>query len=59
LTSAVCQDVGVAERLQAIPDQLGMHAIGSGAWVLHVQARRSDARALPAPIETSSTLVDA
>ena len=57
LTSAVCQDVGVAERLQTLPDQLGMQALAGGAWVLHVKARRSDARALPAPIETSATLV--
>lgn len=54
LTSAVCQDVGVAERLQTIPDQLGMHAASGGTWVLHVRARRSDARALPAASATSS-----
>ncbi|HEY5946672.1 MAG TPA: hypothetical protein VIV40_14315, partial [Kofleriaceae bacterium] len=57
LTSPVCQDVAIAERLQALPDQLGMQALGGGNWVLHVKARRSDARALPAPIETSATLV--
>ncbi|HEY5924180.1 MAG TPA: protein kinase, partial [Kofleriaceae bacterium] len=57
LTSAVCQDVGVAERLQTVPDQLGMQALGGGAWIMHIKARRSDARALPAAIETSATLV--
>jgi eukaryotic-like serine/threonine-protein kinase len=57
ITSAVCQDLGVAERLQTVPDQLGMQALGGGTYVLHVKARRSDARALPAAFETSATLV--
>ena len=57
VTSAVCQDVGVAERLQTVPDQLGMTALGGGNWVLNIKAKRSSARALPAPIETSATLV--
>jgi serine/threonine protein kinase/class 3 adenylate cyclase len=57
LTSAVCQDLAVAERLQSLPDQLGMQPLGGGQWVLHVRARRSDARALPAAIATSATLV--
>jgi len=39
LTQAVCQDLGVAERLQAIPDHLGMQPIAGGSWVLHVRAR--------------------
>jgi len=38
LTSAVCQDVGVAERLQAVPDQVGMQPLAGGGWVLHVRA---------------------
>ncbi|HET9987491.1 MAG TPA: DUF5939 domain-containing protein, partial [Kofleriaceae bacterium] len=37
LTQMVCQDVGVAERLQALPDQLGVHP-APGSWVLHVRA---------------------
>jgi eukaryotic-like serine/threonine-protein kinase len=57
ITSAVCQDLGVAERLRSVPDQLGMQALGGGTWILNVAARRSDARALPAALETSSTLV--
>jgi class 3 adenylate cyclase len=57
LSSAVCQDVAVAERLQTLPDQLGVQPLGGGHWVLNVKAKRSDARALPAPIETSATLV--
>jgi serine/threonine protein kinase/class 3 adenylate cyclase len=48
LTSSVCQDLGVAERLQTLPDQLGMKAVAGGTWVLHVRARRDHARALPA-----------
>jgi serine/threonine protein kinase len=48
LTSAVCQDAAVAERLQTLPDQLGMHALGGGRWVLHVRAPRAAPRALPA-----------
>ncbi len=47
LTSAMCQDMTVAERLQTIPDQLGMQPLGGSAWVLHVRARRDVARALP------------
>ena len=41
LTSAVCQDVGVAERLHAVPDQLGMQPLTGGGWVLHVRAPSS------------------
>jgi len=37
LTQMVCHDVGVAERLAALPDQLGMHP-APGSWVLHVRA---------------------
>ena len=36
LTQMVCQDVGVAERLQAVPEQLGVHPV-PGSWVLHVR----------------------
>ena len=53
LTSAVCQDAAVAERLQSVPDQLGMHAQGGGRWVLHVQPPRGTPRVLP-PGATSS-----
>ena len=41
LTSAVCQDVGVAERLQTLPDHLGMQPLAGGGWVLHVRAPSS------------------
>ena len=47
LTQAVCQDVGVAERLQAVPDQLGIHQLVGGSWVLNVRARAPMRRALP------------
>jgi hypothetical protein len=52
LTSAVCQDAGVAERLQGVTEQLGMQALdgggGGGArWVLQVRAPRGNARLLP------------
>ena len=59
LTQAVCQDIGVTERLQSVPDQLGMQPLAGGSWVLHVRSRRSDARALPAPpmLETANTIV--
>jgi eukaryotic-like serine/threonine-protein kinase len=57
ITSAVCQDLAVAERLQSVPDQLGMQSLGGGTWLLHVKARRSDARALPAAFETSATMI--
>ncbi len=37
ISSAVCQDIAVSERLQSVPDQLGMQPLGGGAWVLHVR----------------------
>jgi class 3 adenylate cyclase len=41
LTSDVCQDAAVAERLQALPDPPGMHALDGGRWVLHVRPPRA------------------
>ncbi|MFN0252216.1 MAG: protein kinase domain-containing protein [Kofleriaceae bacterium] len=49
ITQPVCQDVAVAERVKALPDQIGMQSFGASSWVLHVSAKRSAARALPAP----------
>ena len=57
ITAAVCQDVGVAERLQSTPDQLGMQPLAGGSWVLQVRSRRADARALPSVLETGATIV--
>jgi serine/threonine protein kinase len=57
LTQAVCQDVGVAERLQTTPDQLGLQAQAGVTWVLHVRARRGTARALAAAVEIAATIV--
>jgi hypothetical protein len=57
LTQAVCQDVGVAERLQTTPDQLGLQAQAGVTWVLHVRAKRGTARALAAAVETAATIV--
>jgi serine/threonine protein kinase/class 3 adenylate cyclase len=57
ITAAVCQDVGVAERLQKAPDHLGMQPLTGGSWVLHVRASRAEARALPAAGGTSKTIV--
>ena len=37
ISSAVCQDIAVSERLQSVPDHLGMQPLGGGAWVLHVR----------------------
>jgi hypothetical protein len=37
LTSAVCQDMSVAERLQGLVEQLGMAPLPGGGWVLHVR----------------------
>jgi serine/threonine protein kinase/class 3 adenylate cyclase len=48
LTSAVCQDAAVAERLQTLPDPLGMYALDGGRWVLQVRPPRASPRALPA-----------
>ncbi len=49
ITQPVCQDVAVAERVKMVPDPIGMQPFGASSWVLHVSARRSTARALPAP----------
>ena len=57
ITQAVCQDVGVAERLQTTPDQLGMQPLAGGSWVLHVRSRRAEARALPPVTDTGATIV--
>jgi class 3 adenylate cyclase len=57
LTQAVCQDLAVAERLQTIPDQIGMKPITGTSWVLDVRARRASVRALPAPAGTAATLI--
>ena len=57
VTQAVCQDVSVAERLQTAPDQLGMQPLPGGSWVLQISARRANARALPAPVESSAKTI--
>jgi class 3 adenylate cyclase len=41
LTQMVCQDPGVAERLVALPEQLGLHP-APGSWVLHVRPPPSE-----------------
>ena len=55
----MCQDVGVAERLQTTPDQLGMVPLEDGTWVLHVRARRDTTRALPPAEQGAATIVSA
>ncbi|MBA3539953.1 MAG: protein kinase, partial [Deltaproteobacteria bacterium] len=57
LTSSVCQDVHVAERLQTTPDQRGMQPLGAGAWVLHVGARRGNPRLLPGADTSANTVI--
>ncbi len=37
ISSAVCQDIAVSERLQAHPDHAGMQPLAGGAWLLHVR----------------------
>ena len=55
LSAAVCQDPGVAERQQSLPDQLGIHPVGT-SWVQHIHPPRGNGpRALPAP--TAATVV--
>jgi len=58
ITSTVCQDAAVAERLQsiALPDQLGMHALDGGRWVQHVRPPRANPRTLP-PAGSSNTAI--
>jgi eukaryotic-like serine/threonine-protein kinase len=48
LTSAICQDVTVAERLQSVPQQLGIVPLSPSTWVLHVRAPREGGRRLTA-----------
>ncbi len=55
VTQAVCQDIQVAERLHAAPDQLGMLTLPGGSWVLQISARRGHARVLPAVVESSAS----
>jgi serine/threonine protein kinase/class 3 adenylate cyclase len=58
LSASVCQDLEVAEHLQGVPDQLGLAPVADGTWVLHVQARRGDPRALSAALaDTQPTAV--
>jgi class 3 adenylate cyclase len=58
VTQAVCQDIGVAERLQTTPDQLGMQPLPGGSWVLQIASGRSSARALAAgPVDSSSKTI--
>ncbi|MBV8758037.1 MAG: protein kinase [Deltaproteobacteria bacterium] len=37
ISSAVCQDIAVSERLQSVPDHVGMQPLADGAWLLHVR----------------------
>ncbi len=57
ITQAVCQDVGVAERLASTPDQRGMQPLPGGSWVLHVGARRDAARVLAPILELGATIL--
>ncbi len=38
VTQAVCQDVGVAERLHPGIEQIGMQPLGAGSWLLQLRA---------------------
>jgi class 3 adenylate cyclase len=40
-THAVCSDVGVAERLQALGDPAGMQPLAGGGWVMQLHAPRA------------------
>jgi eukaryotic-like serine/threonine-protein kinase len=57
LTAMVCQDVEVAEKLQTVPEQLGMQPLGAGNWVLQIRARRAETRALAEASEGAATIV--
>nr|HEX4314878.1 protein kinase [Kofleriaceae bacterium] len=56
VTNAVCFDPGVAERVAGSPDQLGIVALGEGAWQLRMRATRADVR--EAPTDSRSTVVN-
>jgi hypothetical protein len=49
ITQAVCADTDIADRVHALPDRIGMQPLGA-SWMLHVNAKRSTARVLPAAI---------
>jgi serine/threonine protein kinase/class 3 adenylate cyclase len=55
LTAAVCQDVGVAERLPSL-EQTGVHPYAT-TWAMHLRAPRDRPRALPAPASGTPTVV--
>ena len=57
VTQAVCQDIGVAERLHTTPDQLGMQPLPGGSWALQIRARRGHPRVLPAIVEGSASTI--
>lgn len=45
LSSAVCQDLAVGERIQAISERLGIRRLADAAWVLYLRAPRGNAAA--------------
>ena len=47
----------VAERLAALPDQLGMRVLADGEWALRLRAPRAEARALPAAGDSIRTVI--
>jgi len=57
VTQAVCQDVAVAERLQATPDQLGMQPLGGNSWALQISPPRGNPRVLPAVVESGAATI--
>jgi serine/threonine protein kinase/class 3 adenylate cyclase len=58
VSEAVCSDVGVAERMAAVPEKLGLQPFGAGSWVLHVRSKRAARRALPARSSSLDTLLE-
>ncbi|MDQ3369738.1 MAG: protein kinase, partial [Myxococcota bacterium] len=65
LTQAVCQDPGVAERLQAASDpaapltSLGMQPLPGTSWMLLVRANRPTERSPASAAESAHTMVQA
>jgi serine/threonine protein kinase/class 3 adenylate cyclase len=58
VSEAVCSDVGVAERMAAVPEKVGLQTFGAASWVLHVRSKRSAQRALPARSSAVQTLLE-
>jgi hypothetical protein len=60
LTSAVCADAGVAERIKDIADLVisaDASGLGDSAWVMRTRAPRAESHALPTSADSIQTVI--